>query len=321
MLKNMVRPADLVPFVQQIFAEDANLVSRVLHGILQAGSPRLSDISHAMEGTSPNANNKTLNRFLNAVDPWMPLMRLFDEDAPFVVGDVTEIERPHAKRTEYVGRLKDKRRGYWMLMLGTPRGGRVIPFYATVYSSKTINSECVSRNTEHIRALEKVWKLIEDVPLVFDREFSYEGFLEQLRAKKQPFVIRLNTGSRVKFTDKSGNPVQLDISRGKVCVLKNVYYKGRIPVHLAGVWEAGCSQPLWVMTSLEDPRKGLAIYRRRMTIEESFKDLKSLLHLCKLMNKRRDRAETMIALTLIAYSLAYIIGEAAREEVCSKKNG
>ena len=61
-----------------------------LHGILQAGSPQLSDISHAMEGTSPNANNKSLNRFLNTVNPWMPLMRLFDEDASFVVGDVTE---------------------------------------------------------------------------------------------------------------------------------------------------------------------------------------------------------------------------------------
>ena len=98
----------------------------------------------------------------------MPLMRLFNEDAPFVVGDATEIERPHAKRTEYVGRLKDNRRGYWMLMLGTPCGGRVIPFHAIIYSSKTINSERVSRNTEHIRALEKVWKLIEDVPVVFD---------------------------------------------------------------------------------------------------------------------------------------------------------
>ena len=132
-------------------------------------------------------------------------------------------------------------------------------------------------------------------------------------------MIRLNTGSGVKFTDKSGKPAQLNISRGKVCVLKNVYYKGRIPVHLAGVWEAGCSQPLWVMTSLEDPRKGLEIYRRLMTIEESFKDLKSLLHLSKLMNRSRDRAETMIALTLIAYSLAYTIGETAREEVCTKK--
>lgn len=321
MLKDAVRPADLVPFVQELFAECANTVSRVLHGILQAGSPRLSDISHAMEGTSPNANNKVLNRFLNDVDPWMPLTRLFDEEAPFVVGDVTEIERPNAKRTEYVGRLKDNRRGFWMLMLGTPRGGRVIPFHAVVYSSKTINSECVSRNTEHIRALEKVWKLIEDVPVVFDREFSYEGFLEQLRAMEQPFVIRLNTGSRVKFTDQYGEPVLLNISRGKVHVLRNVYYKGRIPVHLAGVWKAGCSQPLWVMTSLEEPEKGLEIYMRRMTIEESFKDLKSLLRLSKLMNKSRARAETMIALMLIAYSLAYLIGETAREEVCSKKNG
>jgi len=57
-----------------------------------------------------------------------------------------------------------------------------------------------------------------------------------------------------------------------------------------------------------------------MKIEESFKDLKSLLHLDKRMNKSRERMEKMIALTLIAYTLGYLVGEAAREVGYAKKN-
>jgi len=91
-----------------------------------------------MEGTSPSSNAKALNRFLDEVEPWMPLLRLFDENAPFVVGDVTEVERRQAKRTSYVGTLKDgKTRGFWMLTLGTPRGGRVLPFHFVTSSSQT----------------------------------------------------------------------------------------------------------------------------------------------------------------------------------------
>ena len=56
-----------------------------------------------------------------------------------------------------------------------------------------------------------------------------------------------------------------------------------------------------------------------MMIEESFKNLNRFFVFSKLINRRRDRAETMIALTLVAYSLAYILGEAEREEVCRKK--
>jgi len=68
----------------------------------------------------------------------MPLLRLFDENAPFVVGDVTEVERRQAKWTSYVGTLKDgKTRGFWLLTLGTPRGGRVLPFHFVTSSSQT----------------------------------------------------------------------------------------------------------------------------------------------------------------------------------------
>jgi hypothetical protein len=58
--------------------------------------------------------------------------------------------------------------------------------------------------------------------------------------------------------------------------------------------------------------EGLAIYLHRMKIEEVFRDLKSLLNFHKLMNKRRTLMEKMVALLLIAYATALILGETMR---------
>ena len=49
-----------------------------------------------------------------------------------------------------------------------------------------------------------------------------------------------------------------------------------------------------------------------MKIEESFRDLKSLLGMEKLMNKRRDHMEKMVALLLIAYAIGLWLGETLR---------
>ena len=42
-----------------------------------------------------------------------------------------------------------------------------------------------------------------------------------------------------------------------------------------------------------------------MKIEESFRDLKSLLGLSKIMNKSRERMEKMVAMVLLAYAIAF----------------
>ena len=51
------------------------------------------------------------------------------------------------------------------------------------------------------------------------------------------------------------------------------------------------------------------------SIEEAFRDLKSLLNFQKLMNKHRSQMEKMVAFLLIAYTLALILGEALRSEL------
>jgi hypothetical protein len=115
-----------------------------------------------------------IQRFLENSDPQTALLRLFREEAPFVIGDVTEMPRPQAKKTEYVGTLSDgETKDYWLMVLATPYHGWAIPCGFVDYSSKTINQEATSRNQHHFAAFRQVKELLGDRPLVLDREFSY----------------------------------------------------------------------------------------------------------------------------------------------------
>ena len=173
----------------------ARKAAMILKAMLEAQSPRLSEIAQKMPGT-PDANYKQIQRFLRKIDPKSILLRLFQTEAPFVLGDPTEIPRPEAWRTPYVGTLSDgKTKGFWLLTLATPFRGRALPFHFVTYSSKTIADEESSRNLKHLNALAAVKDLLGEKPLVFDREFSYLELLEKLVAERVHFVIRLNLGS------------------------------------------------------------------------------------------------------------------------------
>ena len=105
---------------------------------MMARSPRISDIAREMTGKE-EANYKQIQRFLASNSPKQALLRLFCEDAPFVIGDPTEMPRPQAKKSAYVGTLSDgKTSGYWLLVLATPFHGRAIPCHFVSYSSKTV---------------------------------------------------------------------------------------------------------------------------------------------------------------------------------------
>ena len=308
----------LLQFVQYLFddTETARKVKMIIEGILKGRSPRLSDIAREMPGKE-DANYKCLQRFLASNSPQQALLRLFQEAAPFVIGDPTEMPRPQARKSEYVGTLSDgKTSGYWLLVLATPFHGRAIPCHFVSYSSKTINAEATSRNQHHIEAFAQVKELLGDKPLVLDREFSYLGLMEALVLEKVNFVIRLKEGAR--FTDREGNLVALSVRKGETRTINKVFYKGKVFVNVIGIWKEGFSKPLWVMTSL-DAKQGLDIYSQRMKIEESFRDLKNLLGLEKLMNKRRDHMEKMVALLLIAYAIGLWLGETLRTSLFPKE--
>ncbi len=109
------------------------------------------------------------------------------------------------------------------------------------------------------------------------------------------YVIRLDTGNKPNMVTESGKKISLTVGYGEEVHYEGVYYKGK--VNLAGKWEKGFDEPLWVVGSLKPPEL-LRVYALRGKIDESFRDLKNLLDLDKIMNKKRINLEKMIALVL-----------------------
>jgi hypothetical protein len=304
-------------FLRHLFDQDrlAEKAAVIVEAILAARSPRLSEIAQHMPGHEA-ANYKAIQRFLQQVDVKALLLRLFQADAPFVIGDPTELPRPQARKTSYVGTLKDgKTRGFWLLLLATPFRGRAIPCGFVTYSSKTIAQRSRSRNQYHWEAFDQLKGLLGDKPLVLDREFSYLELLEYLVQVSVNFVIRLNMGSHPPtFYDAAGRKVILTVSLGEQAVYHQLHYMGKVLVNVVGVWRKGQAEPLWVMANLPAER-ALSIYCARMKIEEAFRDLKNLLNLDKMMNKSQAHMEQMAALVMLAFTIGCLSGEAVRDEL------
>lgn len=311
-------PEALLPFTQELFDREEEKAARILWAILETQSPRKSDWSQVFkEEAKEGTNYRTIDRVLPKLDPKVALMRLFDPEVPFVLVDPTEIERPQAKRTGYVGRLSDgKSLGFWTVVFAQPYRGRAIPFHFGIYSEATIAREATSRNLRWRDLVWEIKELVGDVPLVFDREFSAQGWLETMNEAGLLYVVRLNTKSRVKLKDEEGEEIPLAAAlsdKGEKLSIRGAYYRGEVKVNVAGVWLPGHKEPLWVMGNLP-PEELLETYQKRMKIEQSFKDAKSLLNVEKVMSKRLDQLEMSLALVLLAYGLGLMIGEEARDE-------
>jgi len=278
-------------------------------------SLRLTEIAAKMRGSS-TASYKRIQRFLQQVDPRAMLWRLFCEQAEYVMGDPTEIERLQARKTKYVGTLKDgKTKGFWMLLLATPCRGRAIPCGLLTYSSRTIGAGLSSRNLNHVRAFAERKDLLGERPLVLDREFSYLKLLLHRVEEGVNFVIRLNQGSHPpKFWDADGKEVVLSLSPGEKVIHLAVWYKGKVCVNLIGVWKKGLAEPLWMMTDLE-PERAWQMYLSRMKIEQTFRVLKGRLGMTRPMNKQQENMEKMMALLLLVYAIALLVGENLRDRL------
>ena len=173
-----------------------------------------------------------------------------------------------------------------------------------------------SRNIKHMEAIWEVKELLGDKVLVMDREFSYESLLEELVEADIRFVIRLNDGVNPNIVNEAGDKVSLVVGEGEEEHYRGVYYKGKVAVNLAGRWSKKTKKSFWVISSMGIcPTEALMIYSTRMKIEECFRNLKSLLNLDRIMNKKQENMEKMMALTLLAYSIGLLLGEEIRRRL------
>jgi hypothetical protein len=193
MVQQIITLRDMEKYADQLFTgeREAKKAAPILKGILAARSSRISEIAQHMSGSSAKANTKQIHRWLKDEDPDITLAQLYNDDTPHVIVDVTEAKRPQAKGTKYVWGGEDGQTlGFDLLMLATPYRGRGLPFHCISYSSRTIAEEKRSRNMEHRRAIADLMSILGDPPLVFDRQFSYESFFEDLEIEGLKYIIR-----------------------------------------------------------------------------------------------------------------------------------
>ena len=86
---------------------------------------------------------------------------------------------------------------------------------------------------------------------------------------------------------------------------------GSVCLNVIGIWHDGFKDPIWIMTNME-PEAGLELYDQYMKIEICFRDLKSLLHIDKIMDKPHVYLNKMLALVMLAYAISLVVGEAIR---------
>ena len=118
MSKQIISKRNIKRFTDQCFDREEEQAARIIKGVLDARSPRMSDISNAMDGNY-DANYKAIQRFIEDDKPKEALHRLYNEDSEYVLGDPTDIERPQAGKTDYVGKLKNKKLGFNIMFLVT----------------------------------------------------------------------------------------------------------------------------------------------------------------------------------------------------------
>jgi len=136
--------------------------------------------------------------------------------------------------------------------------------------------------------------------------------MQALVKEEVNFVIRLKVGAH--FFDQEGKQVALSVKKGETRILNKVFYMGKVFVNVIGQWQAGLKEPMWIMTNLP-AEQDLSFYEQRMKIEETFKDLKSLLGMDKLMCQKRYWMEQMVCLAFIAFALGLVLGETLRSQI------
>ncbi|MEI7847137.1 MAG: hypothetical protein WCK35_15160 [Chloroflexota bacterium] len=75
-----------------------NKATKIITGLLKSRSARFSDIARAMPGEEAG-NYKLIHRFLETFQVKKVLLRMFNKNAEFLIGDPAEMPWPQAKHT------------------------------------------------------------------------------------------------------------------------------------------------------------------------------------------------------------------------------
>jgi hypothetical protein len=172
--------------------------------------------------------------------------------------------------------------------------------------------------TSALRAVRPQMRLV----WIADRGFARLSLFQFLAGLGVDFCIRVNAKTKIAWRGRNLLLSELAVKPGQTLWLEGVIYRpqgrpferGGIRVNLLVAWKRPthrgtpqAPQPWYVVTSLESPQQALASYRRRMRIEEGFRDWKQRLGLRQAAVSTVERmARLLVGLVLATLVLALL---------------
>jgi hypothetical protein len=217
--------------------------------------------------------------------------------------------------------------GYELLVAALPWRGRALPVWAAVCAGSWQGIHTSRNHLEHafiaavtsaLRAVRPQMRLV----WIADRGFARLSLFQFLASLGVDFCIRVNAKTKIAWRGRNLLLSELAVKPGQTLWLEGVSYRpqgrpferGGIRVNLLVAWKRPthrgtpqAPQPWYVVTSLESPQQALAYYRRRMRIEEGFRDWKQRLGLRQAAVSTVERmARLLVGLVLATLVLALL---------------
>lgn len=201
-------------------------------------------------------------------------------------------------------------RQFWCLMLAARVRGRAVPLAWAVYHPLDFFRSRNSIEEGLLRAVRTMVPETTRVILLADRGFGRAELARLCQHLGFDYLIRIQPNVYVQGADFTGRLSHLPLRPGQTRFLHDVLYRRDDPVcqHVAVVWKPGQREAWFLMTSLRRLKVSVLtkLYRLRMTIEEYFRDTKSLrnglaLRLTMVGDPRR------LGRFLLVLALAYLL--------------
>lgn len=213
-------------------------------------------------------------------------------------------------------------RSFHTLMAAAVIDGRGVPLLWASYEEWVLHKSQNNLEEGLLRLLKSLLPPWMRVIVVADRGFGRTELARTCQELGFHYVIRIKPNVYVECREFRGKLDTLPVRRGTERLLRNVQFRKENPVtqHVAVCWKKGLPKDrdeCWfLMTDLPyEVKKLTALYGRRMTIEELFRDGKNRRHGWALRNTlitRPDRFDRLLLILSLAYWLLLGIGLIAK---------
>jgi hypothetical protein len=199
---------------------------------------------------------------------------------------------------------------YVMLAASAVVGRRAVPLAWTVMYKGRFEKDRKSRNDVEEKLLLRLREALGGHPwvMVADRGFARADLVAKLSGWGVRFVIRACGGTWVEGSGLRGVLDNVPRPARRIRRYEQVLYHRtrRVPVSLVVSHAEPAPEPWYLVTNVEGLKEVVALYHKRMWIEEGFRDLKSGLGLKKLWLATTARIERLFIIAAVVMLLAVL---------------